>query len=323
MRKLLPAVLFFGVVFGFYLREVLREKPVSAKLVTISSRNLSFQVLTAAKTIGEVLAEQNIPPNSFTRNLSLSPSPISERVGGEVTSGIIIEVLKPIDITIIDGGNETTVTTTATTVNDLLYEQKIVLAATDQVKPSLGSFLGEGVNVAIDRIVDLEVWEEKVIPFEIIREHDPSIYYGRELVLEPGREGKKEQKFLITYKNGVEVKRKLLSETILEKPGKEIRKFGTRIEIEETREGRASWYATKVCLSPAGGCAAHPFYDKGRFVRVTSLASGKSIIAEINDRGPELDKHPDRVIDLDATAYKQLSSLGSGTIAVRAELLKN
>ena len=37
----------------------------------------------------------------------------------------------------------------------------------------------------------------------------------------------------------------------------------------------------------------------------------------------ELDKFPDRVIDLDAVAYKALAPLGSGTIAVKTELLKN
>ena len=309
-------ILFIGVVSGFFLRELLREKPVSAKLVTISSRNLSFQVATTAKTVGEVLLEQNF------HNAPFIPSYLKRGEGELLASGQIIEIQNPISVSLIDAGNETQVTTTAATVNDLLYEQKIGLAATDQVKPGLGSFLGEGINVVIDRIVDLEVTERKAIPFEIRQEHDPSIYYGGELVLEPGREGKKEQKFLITYKNGVEVKRKLMIETILEKPWTEIRKFGTRIEIEQTEEGRASWYATKVCLSALGGCAAHPFYDKGRFARVTSLASGKSIIVQINDRGPELDKHPDRVIDLDATTYKALAPLGSGTIGVRVELLR-
>ena len=120
---------------------------------------------------------------------------------------------------------------------------------------------------------------------------------------------------MITYKNGVEIKRHLLSETVVRIPQTEQRRLGTRIEVEQTEQGRASWYAYKGCL-----CAAHPSYMKGRYVRVT--AGGKSVIVRINDRGPDQSIYPDRVIDLDSVAFKQLAPLGAGTIGVRAELLK-
>ena len=243
----------------------------------------------------------------------------------KIYEGMVVSFRKPLQISISDGGNAPkTLTTTAETVDDLLREQKIALAATDRVVPSEAVFLTENLTVQIDRIVDLEVTESAQIPYDIVLEHDPSSYYGREEVRQAGVSGKKEQKFLITYKNGVEIKRRKLSETILQKPKPELRRFGTRIEVEQTEEGRASWYAYKDCL-----CAAHPSYQKGRFVRVTavsgpnaSVGAGKSIIVKINDRGPDRSIYPDRVIDLDSTAFKQLAPLGSGTVAVRVELLR-
>lgn len=221
-------------------------------------------------------------------------------------------------VTINDGGNQKNYTSSAETIGDLLFEQKIGLAATDRVTPALEWYLAEGLKITIDRIVDLEITETNEIPYEITINHNPEIYYGRESVLSKGMIGKKEQVFMITYKNGVEVKRKLLSQKVLEKPVAEIREFGTKIEIEDEKEGRASWYAYKGCM-----CAAYPVLLKGRYVRVFNLDTDKSIIVKINDFGPEQAIFPDRVIDLDSVAYKELAALGTGTIRVRVQVLKN
>ncbi len=322
MRKALLIVLVFGIALGLLLRDLLPKTPAAAKVVTIQSRNLTFQIETTAKTVYELLAEQGFAETVIQssegakdlRDSSVALLPLND----EVRHGQTIEIRKPVDVTLLDGGEEPrSLKTQAVTIGDLLAEQKLALAPTDRVTPTLSSFLGEGMKINIDRIVDLEVTELNEIPYSIGLEYDPETLYGREAVLVPGKLGQKQQSFLITYKNGVEVKRKLLREKILEAPSAEVRKFGTKIEVEEVREGRASWYAYKKCM-----CAAHPFYDKGRYVRVTSLNSGKTIIVRINDRGPDLSVHPERVIDLDSVAFKELAPLGAGTIAVEVELLR-
>lgn len=314
--KKLGIILLLGFLGGFFLRELLGQRPVAAvKIVTIKSRNLEFEVETRAQTVEEVFVAEGFSPPYGNLKVSVT-------LQEPIKSGMVVEVSKAVNVNLIDGGNEKQFTTTAATVGDFLFGEKIGLAKTDRLRPSESSYLTEGVKIIIDRIVDLEVPEINEIPYEIRYENDPTTYYGIEEVVRPGYLGTKEEKFLITYKNGVEIKRKLLSSKVLEKPIAEFRRLGTKIEIEEVREGGASWYATKKCQSAYGGCAAHPFYAKGRFVRVTSLKSGKSIIVKINDRGPELDKHPDRVIDLDAAAFSELAPLLSGTIGVRVELLK-
>mgnify|MGYP001614741228 CR=1 FL=1 len=73
--------------------------------------------------------------------------------------------------------------------------------------------------------------------------------------------------------------------------------------------GAASWYKYKNC-----DCAASPDYSKGTKLKVTNLENGKSVIVKINDWGPERDKHPDRVIDLDKTVFKKLGKLSRGLL---------
>jgi uncharacterized protein YabE (DUF348 family) len=228
-----------------------------------------------------------------------------------------INIAKSIQVAINDGGNLQAMTTEAETVGDLIHEQNIALAPTDKLTPTADTFLAEGTIIRIDRIVDLEVMETASIPYSVIRENDSSLYYGNEEVLRSGSEGQTQQTNLITYQNGVETKRVLLSEQVLRQPQDEIVRFGTRVEIQEEGIGRASWYAFRGCM-----CAAHPHYERGRYVRVTRQDTGKSIIVRINDWGPDQRVFPDRIIDLDSVAFRELSPLGAGTTLVKVELLK-
>jgi len=82
------------------------------------------------------------------------------------------------------------------------------------------------------------------------------------------------------------------------------------------KSGSASWYRYRNCR-----CAASPDFPKGTRVRVTSQLTGMTAVVRINDFGPERDKFPDRVIDLDAVAFKDFAPLGAGIIHVAVEPL--
>jgi len=78
--------------------------------------------------------------------------------------------------------------------------------------------------------------------------------------------------------------------------------------------GYASWYRYKGC-----DCAASPDYPKGTKLKVINLVNNKSIIVRINDWGPERDKHPDRIIDLDVSAFKKIANKRLGLVKVKIE----
>lgn len=79
-------------------------------------------------------------------------------------------------------------------------------------------------------------------------------------------------------------------------------------------QGQASWYKYKNCL-----CAASPDYPKGTKLKVTNVDNQKSVVVKVNDFGPERDIHPDRVIDLDVLAFKQIAKKGAGLASVIVE----
>jgi len=92
--------------------------------------------------------------------------------------------------------------------------------------------------------------------------------------------------------------------------------------------GLASWYgrkfhnqktATGEVYDMYAMTAAHPTLPLPSYARVTYLASGKSVIVRVNDRGPF---HPGRVIDLSyAAAYRiGIAQRGSGEVEVESVL---
>lgn len=91
-------------------------------------------------------------------------------------------------------------------------------------------------------------------------------------------------------------------------------------------EGLASWYAphpgqTRMAdgarLDPAAMTAAHRRLPFGSEVRVTDLATGRSVTVRITDRGPH---EPGRIIDLSPAAARALQMQRAGLARVRVEL---
>lgn len=89
--------------------------------------------------------------------------------------------------------------------------------------------------------------------------------------------------------------------------------------------GVASWYGRRYHGQPTASgevydmyamTAAHPTLPIPSYVRVTRVATGKSVVVRINDRGPF---HADRVIDLSYTAAYKLGVLSSGSALVRVD----
>jgi rare lipoprotein A len=92
------------------------------------------------------------------------------------------------------------------------------------------------------------------------------------------------------------------------------------------QDGVASWYAPhrgKIRMAdgrrpnPAALTAAHRFLPFGTMVRVTDLATGRSVDVRITDRGPI---PRDRIIDVTPAAARVLEMRRAGTAPVRLQI---
>jgi len=93
------------------------------------------------------------------------------------------------------------------------------------------------------------------------------------------------------------------------------------------QRGIASWYGKKFHGQKTSigepydmfaMTAAHPTLAIPSYVRVTSVASGKSVVVRVTDRGPF---HADRIIDLSYAAAHRLGYINNGSTLVDVEAL--
>jgi peptidoglycan lytic transglycosylase len=93
------------------------------------------------------------------------------------------------------------------------------------------------------------------------------------------------------------------------------------------QRGVASWYGKRFHggLTSSGErydmyamTAAHPTLPVPSYARVTNVATGRSVVVRINDRGPF---HADRVIDLSYTAAWRLGYADAGSALVDIEAI--
>ena len=98
----------------------------------------------------------------------------------------------------------------------------------------------------------------------------------------------------------------------------------TRLTPYKAR-GIASWYGKRYhgkqtssgeVYDMYGMTAAHTVLPIPSYVRVTSMANGRSVVLRVNDRGPFIS---DRLIDLSYTAAYKLGILGTGSGMVEVE----
>ena len=66
--------------------------------------------------------------------------------------------------------------------------------------------------------------------------------------------------------------------------------------------------------------AANRTLPIGTMVKVTNLRSGKSVVVEINDRGPF---HSARALDLSKAAFQAIGNTARGTMPVEYEIIDN
>jgi rare lipoprotein A len=98
-------------------------------------------------------------------------------------------------------------------------------------------------------------------------------------------------------------------------------------EGDESTEGLASYYSASLEGRPTASgepyrgaelTCAHRAYRFGTRLEVTNLENGRSVVVEVNDRGPFV---KGRIIDLSVAAARELGMVERGVVRVRIKRL--
>ncbi len=232
-------------------------------------------------------------------------------------SAVDIGTSRVVSVRAVVAGKVHDVLTNARTTRELLSAMGITPGVHDRVRPSSSTPLHVGSTVVFDRVRILTREVRRSIPYTTRTLWSTDVPAGTSDVVSAGMAGLALVTERVVVVNGHVESTTVTGERMMRPPVDEVRRSGSAVTAipqgtagGHEAGGQATWYDPPW----SGLTAASPWIPFGTHVRVTDLATGRTVIVVIDDRGPF---SPGRIIDLSPEAFSVLSPLGRGVLDVR------
>lgn len=139
-------------------------------------------------------------------------------------------------ITIDNGGQMLTVGSQGETVEQLLTRLNIAVDAQTTVSHDLDDKTVDGMQIVISRTTYVTETYTQTIPYEVQEVSDDSLAAGERQVISAGSDGEMLCTAQVTYVNGVETERSVVSSEVTAAPADEIVAVGTAVQQRTVNE---------------------------------------------------------------------------------------
>jgi uncharacterized protein YabE (DUF348 family) len=178
-------------------------------------------VWTTAPTVAVALSDLGFSTSDFTsvsrsRRLPLSPTDIALRT--------------PKSVTIVHDGQHTTVTTTDSTVGQLLKDLSMRIGPNDRISAPTTAAISAGERIKLTRYHSRTKIEHQAIPYKTKTKQDSSIPSGTTKIVTPGRTGVRAITWSLVFVDGKFMGKAKMSSTVVRQPVTQIERVGTRDE---------------------------------------------------------------------------------------------
>src|SRR5512143_3213290 len=213
---------------------------------------------TAARTVGEALAETGLP-------LRVADS-IAPWAGSVLTGSTAISYEPARDLVVLVDGKEHHVMSTASTVSEALAQSGLPLLGLDYSQPAENEPLPADGRVRVVRVSESLVLTERSLPFENEYKDSNNVEAGLEQIVQPGVQGLSVSRIRIRYEDGKEASRQTEAEPVVRPPQNRVSLRGPKTVLKTaTVNGvkiqywlKLQMYATiySPCNSGTGGCSS-------------------------------------------------------------------
>jgi resuscitation-promoting factor RpfB len=192
------------------------------RLLHLSVDGVTKDVWTTAPTVSAALMQLGYSTADFTsvsraRRLPLSPTDIAVR--------------SPKIITFVHDGRTEKLTTTDTTVGQLLADLSITLTTYDQLSVPTGSVLKPNATIVLKRTRHAMITTTSVVPFKTTNKPDPTLPTGQTKVVTPGKNGQARITYAVVYVDGKIVGKTRLKTVVVTAPTTKVLNVGTKPTI--------------------------------------------------------------------------------------------
>ncbi|WP_024800244.1 resuscitation-promoting factor [Nocardia sp. BMG51109] len=249
-----------------------------ARQVALTLDGRSRTVWTTGATVGDALAQLNIPDDVFVSPSRPTPLPLE---------GAAMSATSPRTVLLADNGEAPGyVRMAAPTVGELLQVQGVPLADQDSVQPTADTALRDGMKITVTR-KRVENRQERVPldPPENVIE-DESMNMSRTVVEHPGKAGVQDVTFAVSIVNGKEASKDPVGNTVIVPAEPKTVRKGAKpgTEVPPVRDG-AVWDALAQCESHGNWSinTGNGFYGGIQFDENTWLRQGGGKYAQRAD----------------------------------------
>jgi uncharacterized protein YabE (DUF348 family) len=190
------------------------------RLVHLVVNGAPRDLWVTAPSVGEALEQLG-----FLDERTYVSASRSRRIG---LDGLSVTLRTPSRVRILADGKVRSVTTTAPTVAALLRSQHIKLDKHDLITPKLRTYPKPGTVVRISRVRGRYQDVLSLIPHQVERRPDASMYRGEDKVLVQGADGVLLTRYVVIFKDGKLVARNLHERKVQRAPKTGVLAYGTK-----------------------------------------------------------------------------------------------
>ncbi len=212
---------------------------IRATLLTLTDGGQTREVYTQAKTVADLLEVEGITLTEFDGVLPMPTSPI--------TAGMTVEVRRAKQLEYFGDGGNLSVHTQANTVSEMLAGLGVAVGENDFTEPSMDAAIADGMTVRLVRVTKKNVTDKVSVGYKIEERTTSSLVKGKTRIAQNGKNGVQTDTYEVTFHDGVEVSKTLVSSEITKKPINKIVEKGTAAKTSSasTGTGTASSGGTK------------------------------------------------------------------------------
>ncbi len=177
-----------------------------------------YQVVTRARTVGELLAELELPVGEE----DVVHPPATEAL----RAGLRVVIQRAVSVTLTVDGRTLTVRTTGRTPREVLKAAGVQLGPLDRVEPPLDAPLRSGDRVRVIRVREERVVVRETIPFPVEHRFAWAHFARGTEVIQPGRSGVVEHVYRVVRVDGQVVRRERVARRVVRSPQPRIVRVG-------------------------------------------------------------------------------------------------
>jgi uncharacterized protein YabE (DUF348 family) len=223
---------------------------LNIKTITVVIDGNETKIVTFKNTLEKALAEKNIVVGPKDKiDLPLDSKTVNKST---------VTIKRAVNLTVLTDNVERDILSAEENIDAMLKAEGIALEELDKLSLDKETKLSEGMKLEIVRVEVKELSETEAIAFSTVVKPNSSLPNTTRKVTQEGKEGEKKTTFSVTYENGKEVAREVVSEAVSKKPKEKIIVQGTYPLMPISRGGDAVPYSKVIkvkstAYSPTGG----------------------------------------------------------------------